>query len=96
MLLTNAVDDEVIATNNNELRLRFLDFLEKQFDVEDMGMAHWHLQGRLTQNEDYSVVLNQSLYMALIAPRFSHNTTTRMSPKTRPSMNRHYQLLSYP
>ena len=40
MLLTNAVDDELIATNNNELRLRFVDFLQKQFDVEDMGMVH--------------------------------------------------------
>ena len=40
MLSTNVVDDELIATNNNELRLRFLQFLQKQFDVEDMGMAH--------------------------------------------------------
>ena len=59
MLLTNAVNDELIATNNNELHLRFLKFLPKQFDAEDMGMVHWYLQGRLTQNEDYSVVLNQ-------------------------------------
>ena len=27
MLLTNAVDDELIATNKNELRLKFLEFL---------------------------------------------------------------------
>ena len=40
-------------------------------------MAHWYLQGRLTQNEDYSVVLDQSRYMALIASRFlpQHNNT---------------------
>ena len=77
MLLTNAVDDELIATNNNELHLRFLEFLQKQFDVEDMGMAHWYLQGRLTQNEDSSVVLDQSRYMVLIASRFlpQHNNT---------------------
>ena len=77
MLLTNAVDDELIATNNNELRLKFLEFLRKRFDIEDMGMAHWYLQGRLTQNEDYSVVLDQSRYMALIASRFlpQHNNT---------------------
>ena len=62
MLLTNAVDDELIATNNNELRLKFLDFLRKWFDIEDMGMVHWYLQGRLTQNEDYSVALDQSRY----------------------------------
>ena len=59
-----------------------------------VGMAHWYLQGRLTQNEDYSVVLDQSRYMALIASRFPLNTTTQTLPKkTKPNMNHHYQLL---
>ena len=86
MLLTNAVDDELIATNNNELRLKFLEFLRKRFDIEDMGMAHWYLQGRLTQNEDYSVVLDQSRYMALIASRFlpqHDNTNVTKEDKTK-------------
>ena len=42
-----------------------------------MGMVHWYSQGRLTQNEDYSVILDQLRYMALIASRFlpQHNNT---------------------
>ena len=86
MLLTNAVDDELIATNNNELRLKFLEFLRKRFDIEDMRMAHWYLQGRLTQNEDYSVVLDQSRYMARIASRFlpqQDNTNVTKEDKTK-------------
>ena len=37
-----------------------------------MGQAHWYLQGRLIQNNDYSVLLDQSRYMSLIAARFLH------------------------
>ena len=42
-----------------------------------MGMSHWYLQGRLTQKEDYSVMLVQSQCMALIASRYllQHNNT---------------------
>ena len=49
-------------------------------------MAHWYLQGRLTQNEDYSVVLDQSRYMALIASRFlpqHDNTNVTKEDKTK-------------
>ena len=91
MLLTNAVDDELIAANNYELRLKFLEFLRKRFDIEDMGMAHWYLQGRLTQNEDYCLI-NQGMWHSLHQD-FFHNITTQMLPKkTRLNMNHHYQL----
>ena len=90
MVLTNAVDDELIATNNNELRLKFLEFLRKRFDIEDMGMAHWYLQGRLTQNEDY--LLDQSRYMALIASRFlPQHDNTNVTKEDKTNMNHHYQ-----
>ena len=70
MVMINAVDDELIATNNEKLRLRFLSELQKEFDVEDMGQAHWYLQARLQQNDDYSIVLDQSRYMSLICSKF--------------------------
>ena len=35
-----------------------------------MGLAHWYLQGRLIQNQDFSIILDQSRYMSLIAARF--------------------------
>ena len=47
--MTNAVDDELIATNNNTLRLKFLNYLCTDFDIKDMGIAHWCLHGRLLQ-----------------------------------------------
>ena len=58
----------------------------KTIDIEDMGMAHWYLQGRLTQNEDYSVVLDQLWYMVLIALRFCpqhDNTNVTKEDKTK-------------
>ena len=66
MVMINAVDDELIATNNEKLRLRFLSKIQIEFDVEDMGQAHWYLQARLQQNDDYSIVFDQSRYMSLI------------------------------
>ena len=70
MVMINTVDDELIATNNEKLRLRFLSEIQKEFDVEDMGQAHWYLQARLQQNNDYSIVLDQSRYMSLICNKF--------------------------
>ena len=48
-----------------------------RFDIEDMGIAHWYLQGRLLQHEDHSISLDQSRYMALIAAHFlpQHDNT---------------------
>ena len=49
-------------------------------------MEHWYLQGRLTQNEDSSVVLDESRSMALIASRFSpqhNNTNVTQEDKTK-------------
>ena len=76
MLSTNAVDDELIATNSNELCLQFLEFQQNDLML-NIWEIHWYLQGRLTQNEDYSVVLDQLQYMALIASRFlpQHDNT---------------------
>ena len=75
--MINAVDDELIATNNEKLRLKFLSEIRQEFDVEDMGQVHWYLQARLQQNEDNSIVLDQSRYMCLICNKFlpSHTTT---------------------
>ena len=70
MAMTNAVDDELIASINNALHLKLLNNLWTDFDIEGMGIAHWYLQGRLLLNEDYSVVFDQFRYMSLIATCF--------------------------
>ena len=60
MALTNVVDDKLIASNNNPLYLKLLNYLRTDIDIEDMGIAHWYLQGILLQNKDNLIVLNQS------------------------------------
>ena len=44
--------------------------MKKCFDVELMGQAHWCLQARLTQQQNHSIILDKSHYMALILSRF--------------------------
>ena len=77
MAMTNVVDDELIATNNNTLCPRFLNFLCTDFGIEDMGIANWYLQRRLLQNEDHSIILDQSRDKSSIAARFlpQHDNT---------------------
>ena len=70
MYLINAVDDQLYFTNNENLRKEFEARLQKRFDVELMGQAHWYLQARITQEANHSIVLDQARYMALISSRF--------------------------
>ena len=49
MVIMNAVDDELIATNNEKLRLRFLSEIQQEFDVKDIGQGHWYLKTQLQQ-----------------------------------------------
>ena len=39
-----------------------------------MGLAHWYLQARLNQLHDFSIILDQSRYIALITTRFLPNS----------------------
>jgi hypothetical protein len=41
-----------------------------RFDVKLLGQATWYLQSRITQLADYSIILDQSRYAALIAARY--------------------------
>ena len=42
----------------------------KRFDVDLMGQAHWYLQSKITQAENYNVTNDQSRYIGLIVSRF--------------------------
>ena len=77
LYLINAVDDELYFTNDEQLKAEFEKRITEKFDVKLMGQAHWYLQARLTQHANYSITLDQSRYMALIASRFlpQHPTT---------------------
>ena len=69
MFLLNVVDDQLYFTNDDNLRKDFEKRTTYRFDAELMGQAHWYLQARLNQRHDYSIVLDQSRYMALIVAK---------------------------
>ena len=68
--MINCVDDQLYFANDDSLRADFETKLAARFKVDIMGWAHWYLQARLTQHANYSITLDQSRYMALIATRF--------------------------
>ena len=69
--MINCVDDQVYFVNDDSLQVDFETKLAARFKVDIMGWAHWYLQARLTQHANYSITLDQSRYMALIATRSS-------------------------
>ena len=78
-IIKKAVDDQLYFTNNEALRKEFETRLQKRFDVELMGQAHWYLQARITQETNHSIILDQARYMALISSRFlPHHPTTNI------------------
>ena len=84
--MINIVDDQLYFSNHTPLRKDFEEKLSKDFLVELLGQAHWYLQARLNQLANFSIILDQSRYMALIASRFlpQHSTNNITSEeKTR-------------
>ena len=68
----------------------------KKFDIDNMGHAHWYLQGRLIQNNDFSIQLDQSCHMSHIAVLFYLNTTISIyQKKKKKNINPHYQQPSF-
>ena len=68
--MNNVVDDQLYFSNYDPLRKNFEKRISEEFLVELMGQAHWYLQARIQQHANYSITLDQSRYMALIASRF--------------------------
>jgi Reverse transcriptase (RNA-dependent DNA polymerase) len=67
----NAVDDQLYFATNDDLRLWFEESTKSRFDVKLMGQATWYLQSRITQCPDYSILLDQTRYAALVVQRYS-------------------------
>jgi hypothetical protein len=61
----NAVDDQLYFASKPSLKQWFEEETTARFDVQLLGQASWYLQSRITQNTDYSIVLDQSRYAAL-------------------------------
>jgi hypothetical protein len=68
------------------LKQWFEEATQARFDVQLMGQANWYLQSRITQCTDFSIVLDQSRYAALVLQRYLKGTsdsevTTKMRKK---------------
>ena len=79
----NAVDDQCYFATNNELKVWFEEATKKRFDVQLLGQAQWYLQSRITQCADYSIILDQSRYAALIIERYLPNLPSKtLTPRS--------------
>jgi Reverse transcriptase (RNA-dependent DNA polymerase) len=82
----NAVDDQLYFATDPSLKKWFEDATQERFDVQLLGQAVWYLQSRIIQCTDYSIILDQSRYAALVLQRYLNGTseaaiTTQMKTK---------------
>ncbi|KAG7340238.1 reverse transcriptase RNA-dependent DNA polymerase [Nitzschia inconspicua] len=70
IMVLNAVDDQLYFATTPELKEWFEQETDRRFDVQKLGQAEWYLQSRITQLSDYSIILDQSRYAALVAGRY--------------------------
>jgi hypothetical protein len=66
----NAVDDQLYFATHVSLKNWFEEETQRRFDVQLLGQATWYLQSRITQCADYSIILDQSRYAALVVERY--------------------------
>jgi hypothetical protein len=69
-MVLNAVDDQLYFATNPNLKIWFEKATQGRFDVTLLGQATWYLQSRITQLADYSIILDQSRYAALVCARY--------------------------
>jgi hypothetical protein len=79
----NAVDDQLYFATNDSLRKWFEDATQTRLDVQLMGQATWYLQSRITQCPDYSIILDQSRYAALVVQRYSTITDSEIDQRMK-------------
>jgi hypothetical protein len=71
----NAVDDQLYFATDSSLKKWFEEATQERFDVQFMGQAVWYLQSRITQCTDYSIILDQSRYAALVLQKYLNGTS---------------------
>jgi hypothetical protein len=85
----NAVDDQLYFATEPTLKTWFEEATQARFDVQLLGQANWYLQSRITQCTDYSIILDNSRYSALVLQRYLTGTsdadvTTKMKLQHAP------------
>jgi Reverse transcriptase (RNA-dependent DNA polymerase) len=77
IVVLNAVDDQLYFSTSVKLKEWFEKATQDRFDVQMLGQATWYLQSRITQCADYSIILDQSRYGALIVERYMPNLPSK-------------------
>jgi hypothetical protein len=72
--MLNAADDQLYFATDPALKKWFEQVTQARFDVQLMGQANWYLRSRITQYTDFSIVLDQSRYAALVLQRYLKGT----------------------
>jgi hypothetical protein len=70
MIVLNAVDDQFYFATSQELKKWFEPATQAGFDIAMLGQATWFLQSGITQFVDYSTILDQSRFAALVTARY--------------------------
>jgi hypothetical protein len=73
--ILNAMDDQLYFATDPALKQWFEEATQARFDVRLMGQANWYLQSRITHCTDFSIVLDQSRYAALVLQRYLKGTS---------------------
>ena len=73
LVVVNAVDDQLYFFTCDEMCKRFETEIIKHFNVDLLSQAHWYLQSRVTQFDNFDVTVDQPCYIALIVVRFLPN-----------------------
>jgi hypothetical protein len=71
------VDDMLYYGNNDTQIKEFEELLQKRFNLELMGQAHWYLSTRINQLSNYDIELDQSRYckdIVVLLLKRNHNT----------------------
>ena len=70
LVVLNAVDDQLYFSTDDNMRKWFEEKTKQRFHVQTLGQAHWYLQARITQHENFDITLDQSRYAASIGAKY--------------------------
>jgi hypothetical protein len=69
LYVLNYVDDMLYYGDNEKSVNEFKQSLQKRFNLELLGQAHWYLSTRINQLSNYDIKLDQSRYCKAIVKK---------------------------
>jgi hypothetical protein len=85
-MMLNAIDDQLYFATIPDLKKWFEQAYASSFRRDTFRTSHLVLQSRITQLADYSIILDQSRYAALVTARYLSPLSTEGITETRKQM----------